>query len=246
MGVTVITATADRPIPFAFCERWMARQTFSGDMQWLVVDGGEEPIKCKLGQEHIKTFPALGADNLLNNLWTGLQHARYPKILFVEDDDWYDPTYIEIMDALLDKHDLVGSYPPIAFNVKYRRYFIFKCYGRTSLSRTGITVKHLNIFRRLLLKHSEHVDQALWPNILGGYIFKARICVSIKGLPGKLGYTPFHLRVSRWRADPKLRILRSWLGEDCEVYAPFYGGVNASSRVFQKLPNFSKAVRRYV
>jgi len=98
-----------------------------------------------------------------------------------------------------------------------------------------------------LFEHNKYVDRSLWLSDLSGYLFRARICVGIKGLPGKLGYTPFHLKVPGRGGDPKLRILRSWIGEDYKVYAPFYDAVTFSLPVVRKkIPVYPKVVRRYV
>jgi hypothetical protein len=48
--LTLITCTADRPEAFQLCERWMARQTYRGSIQWIVADGDRRAKRTHFGE----------------------------------------------------------------------------------------------------------------------------------------------------------------------------------------------------
>jgi hypothetical protein len=108
-GITVITCTGDRPEAFVLLRRWMDNQTVK-PKQWIVVDDGKEPLKNIEGFEYIRREPTISdyTHTLCLNLEKALATVKGDKIIIMEDDDWYDPTYIEYMSGLLDKADLVG------------------------------------------------------------------------------------------------------------------------------------------
>jgi hypothetical protein len=52
-------------------------------------------------------------------------------------------------------------------------------------------------------------------------------CIGIKGLPGRPGITQAHREQTRgWFADPDLTMLRSWIGEDANIYTKYYKELN--------------------
>ena len=83
-GITLITPTCNRPEAFALCEYWMSRQTYSGEIQWIVVDDGTESICPTRGQSYIRRSPNTGNEHSLkDNLRDSLIHAQYDKILII-------------------------------------------------------------------------------------------------------------------------------------------------------------------
>ena len=123
--VTVITCTGDRPESFALLQKWMAKQTVL-PKQWIVVDDGREPLKKTVGFEYIRREPTISdyTHTLCLNLEKALAAVNYNKIVIMEDDDWYDPTYIDYMSKLLDRADLVGFGNLIFYYPKTHKYMV--------------------------------------------------------------------------------------------------------------------------
>ena len=123
--ITLITATGDRPEALALCERYMLRQTFKGRIQWLVVDDGQVPCIPSEGQEYLRREPSAEdrQPTLALNILTVLPFVESDKILFIEDDDWYAPDYIEYMVCALNNAVIAGEGNAIYYNVKERKYF---------------------------------------------------------------------------------------------------------------------------
>ena len=68
--ITLITPTGDRHEAFALCEKWIGRQSYIGQIQWVVVDDGHEPTETTLGQEVLRPEPVEGY-SLCRNLVLG-------------------------------------------------------------------------------------------------------------------------------------------------------------------------------
>lgn len=107
--VTVITCTGDRPEAFQLLQRWMFNQTTKPE-QWIVVDDGKVPLQPSSTFEYYRREPTNKdyLHTLCLNLPVALDHVRCEKIIIMEDDDWYHPTYINYISSLLDKADLAG------------------------------------------------------------------------------------------------------------------------------------------
>ena len=121
--ITVITCTGDRPEAFVLLQRWMDNQTVK-PTQWIVVDDGKEPLKNMEGFEYIRREPTKSdyTHTLCLNIEKAMAVVRCDKIIIMEDDDWYDPTYIDYMSKLLDKADLVGFGNLIFYYPSTRKY----------------------------------------------------------------------------------------------------------------------------
>jgi len=222
--ISIITATADRPIPFQFCERWVSRSIeFAGiEVEWIVVDSGAVPVECSQGQIHIRRRPTENRlESFLGNLLAGLEMAESEKILFMEDDDWYSPNYITAMSAKLDRFDICGESGAKSYSPMNRRYWTWESNSRASLAQTGIR-RNLSIWMqsRIPQMKTPFVDGLLWREaIQHQYRFdlteKSKLCVGMKGMPGRSGFTHGH------REYPELlledhdgHVLRGWIGSD--------------------------------
>src|SRR5687767_12331328 len=100
--VSLLTATRGRPEAFRLCERWAERQTFAGHIQWIVVDDGQRPTMCTMGQQYVRREPSLSRGcTLADNLLAAIPLIESDKIVFIEDDDWYAADYVEIVSRHL-------------------------------------------------------------------------------------------------------------------------------------------------
>lgn len=122
-GVTVITCTGDRFQAFELLKIWMRNQTRQPD-QWIVVDDGKIPMSPIGDFEYIRREPTNTdyTHTLCLNMPEALNAVRYDKIIIMEDDDWYSPIYIDYMEKLLDKADLVGFGNLVFYYPSTRKY----------------------------------------------------------------------------------------------------------------------------
>ncbi|MCX6908422.1 MAG: glycosyltransferase family A protein [Verrucomicrobia bacterium] len=220
-GLTVITCTRNRPEAFKLLERWMGRQTRKWD-QWLAVNDGQQRYEYTLGQEVIARVPMQGEGHSLTaNLLAALPRIRHEHIVFVEDDDWLGPKYLESMSAALKKGPLVGNVPALYYNVATGRWQDMRNRAHASLGQTAIHAKLLPLVAEIAGCGSPQIDLALWRKWSGKkkFIRSGGLHVGIKGMPGENGIGVGH-HVDFGKADekPNLGKLRSWIGEDANVY----------------------------
>lgn len=227
--VTLITPTGDRQQAFRLCEFWMRRQTFSGSVEWIVVDDGVVPTKPSRGQTYIrreqsKTDPP---HTLCANLRLALDRVSSGRVLVIEDDDYYAPAYVDTMMRWLDKADLVGEIGAKYYFVNTRQFRMFGEHKHVSLCRTGFTRDVLPLVKRLARNDHSSLDMRLWEAWTGTrhvYADKAggkALSVSLKGMPGRVGRT--HVPLAHWlpEDDSDLSQLTRWMGEDHRYYLPF-------------------------
>lgn len=227
-ALTLITPTGERPEAFALCERWMARQTFQGCVQWLVVDDGSTPTAVTLGQQVLRPVPVWqpGRDTQIRNILAALPQIKYDKVLFIEDDDWYGHEFLAIMSNRLDDAALVGEVQAHYYHVGHRRFRVFRNHAHSSLGQVGIRGELVELLHSVCsggrhplidieLCHQAG-DKRFYP-WSGTYL-------GIKGLPGRPGITSSHrdTQGAAWVPDLDLSVLRQWLGEDVAYYQGYY------------------------
>lgn len=226
--ISVITPTADRPVAFELCESMMCRQTLQ-PAEWIVADGGQTPIACTMGQVHVHEPRPPGAENFAMNLLNAIGRAKGDFIAVVEDDDSYAPTHLEATVAQLaaNPHALAAGDPiQRYYNVAHRCWRVFNNVG-ASLCQTVMRREALPLFEKIirgcLAGKTYGVDTTFWRAIpkIQWALTRTDTVVGIKGLPGRVGLGVGHRPDARWTADPELRQLRAWIGDDAETYAAF-------------------------
>jgi len=174
--VTLITTTRDRPEAFALCAHWMSRQTFRGQVQWVVVDDGDQPVETSHLEraatwpgwtvKHLRREPSAAACTLQDNLIAAVRSVEGPKVLIVEDDDYYSPLYLEEMIWRLNSTDLVGEMHAKYYNVRDRRWESAENTYHACLCRTGFKANLLNQLeaaaRKSKTEGDPYVDLRLW------------------------------------------------------------------------------------
>ncbi len=229
MSVTLITATGGRPEAFALLERFISRQTFSGDVQWLVVDDVDPATECTMGQTVIRPQPKWkpGEITLARNLMAALALAKHDKILFIEDDERYGPDYLQAMYDRLNLRPLAGEIPARYYNVATRQYRVIPNTSHASLCQTGIRRELMPAFLKICEAGGKFLDLPLWRGY-SGWVSIGENVVSIKGMPGRHGVGVGHRpQGGNWKADPNLAVLRSWIGADASLYEQFAEAVAA-------------------
>lgn len=235
-GVTLITPTGFRQAAFSKCEEYIARQSYiqkGGVYQWIVVDDGKNPIKTTMGQEYYKLdHERHKGKSICRNYAFALERVKHKNIIFIEDDDWYRPTYLERTIDALKIWDLVGYWKNRYYNVKERKYYQNHNMGHSSLCSTAITSNIIHdthkIVVKLYLRGAMFIDLRLWRlGVKKKIIDDKSQVVGIKGMPGRLG--PTHTlngrRKNLYKADKDFAVLKEWIGP---MDASFYEAIFSS------------------
>lgn len=226
MTLTVITATGDRPEAFSLCELWMSRQLRQPD-QWIVLDDGEKPCACTRNQTQIYCPEFRGKDSLNRKI----HYAIFSKlvfsdaVVFVEDDDWYSPLWLQTCERQLSGCDLFGEGNALYYNVKHRYWFQHSNFDHASLCSTAIRASHLYQIENNCGAGHPFIDELAWKSFHGRKSVSRpvkRQVIGIKGMPGRAGYGAGHGPADPgMNSDPQLNKLKTLIGNDYEYYRKF-------------------------
>lgn len=222
-GLTVVTATGGRSQAFALLVRWVARQTYRGSIQWLVVDDVSPATPCPPGVQVIYPAPLWepGQNTQARNLLAALPHVRHDRIAIVEDDDWIAPTYLETLAARLEQAPLVGEQRARYYHVGTREYHVHSNLKHSSLGQAGFRRELLPLFSDVLKSGTKFLDIELFRRHRGAIFPPSGLHCGMKGMPGRPGIGTGHQPSRGWDNDRDLVTLGLWLGEDAEQYRGF-------------------------
>lgn len=232
MKITIVTPTGDRPHAFALCERYMQRQSRPYD-QWLVLDDGQVPTKCTLGQTHVQYNASFrGPGSLVTKLAHMIDNkmVRGDVVAFIEDDDWYHLDYLGLAESRLRADfDMIGEGHALYYNVRYRWWYVHPNEEHASLCQTMLRTAVLPKMRKLLDDTSPFIDFRMWNAIDRRKIYlphQLHTLVGIKSMPGRAGYGSGHRSpdgrdVGGVHDDDWIK-LQELIGTDVEFYKPFY------------------------
>jgi hypothetical protein len=239
MRVTLLTPTGDRQEAFALCERWMMRQTRQPD-EWIVVDDGVTPTECTCGQTIIRRGPpppnAMPMDLLPANIRAAALggHIKPGVIVFVEDDDWYNPRHVEMAaQAIEDGYDLAGEVDGVYYHVRAGKWAVPDAKHNAALARTAVNSDwFLSLPKSYFYANCVYMDARMWSekNFPGRRLLhrpfgERHSVVGMKGMPGRAGLSMGHdPNVAAYRPDPDGSVLRDWVGDDAEVYLRYRKG----------------------
>lgn len=223
MSITAITPTGDRPLAFALCQLWMKNQTRQPD-QWLVIDDGNTPSDYLMRpMEYIRRTPQPlePKPTLLVNLATGIPLIRHEQIIFIEDDEYYAPEYIETMAGALAQHQVAGISHSKYYHLPSGKYLQIGNGSHASLAQTGIRYSFLPEFNPLL-RGDTYLDMRIWKQAgPRGFLFRDQIrplYLGIKGLPGRPGIGAGHGEKLYRAKDADRSILKRWIPRDHGIY----------------------------
>lgn len=225
--LTLLTMTGGRPEAFALCERWMARQTYTGPVRWVVVDDGEvaQPISFARDGWQVDVlrptpFWAPGQNTQARNIKAGLDAIGNAdvRLVIIEDDDWYGPEWLATVDKALNKHELVGESHARYYNVAQRRAKQLENFQHASLCSTAMRGRAIEQLKGVCRPGIQFIDVMLWQAFGNEGAFRGENVVGIKGLPGRKGIGIGHDKRFQGTADKSGKILRSWVGEDVAAY----------------------------
>lgn len=227
MLVTVITATGARPEAFARCEEYMKRQTYQGNLEWIVVDDyQEQPTKCTLPSQIYVKGPKPwrpGINTQRPNMDAALPFIHGDYIFVWEDDDYYHPNFLEHYLRLLKSYSAVGEGNSTYYNIKERSWREWKNYTHCSLCQTGIRKELLPRLEEAINSGELFIDMALWRILyvhkLKPFIFlNQNLTIGIKGMPGRLGIGAGHTPDTTFTKDPGFNKLEELIGKDDAGY----------------------------
>lgn len=224
--LTLLTATGARPAAWALCERWMARQDYTGPVRWIIVDDGPEPQPVTFrrdGWQLVLMRPsppwAPGQNTQARNLLKGLAAVDPTEsLLIIEDDDWYAADWLTTVAAELQYAELVGEHRARYYNVEQRRGRQLANTGHASLCSTAMRGSALQDFADACRSRPKFIDLELWRRPRARRLFGGHRVVGIKGLPGRSGIGMGHDHEFRGEDDVSGALLRDWIGDDAEVY----------------------------
>lgn len=241
---TVITPTGDRPVAFGLCRRWMNQQTVK-PTQWIIIDDGKkQKLQLKLPKEYEQLLRREPQSNdpkhtLVKNIELALQYVTTDKVIFWEDDEYYAPTYLEIMLEQLKKAAIVGMGCAKYYHLPTGGYELHGNMKHASLSQTAFNMSVINIIKKCVDMGMEKdwLDCNIWREAvekksMTSLIFRDSeipTFVGIKGLPGRFGIGIGHNAKRYQRKDDKNHnILKKWCPKDYIIYLTLLRRMNAS------------------
>lgn len=225
--LTLLTATGCRPDAWKICQKLMERQTYQGEVHWIIVDDGEQMQMVDFNRDGWKLtvitprpFWKQGDNTQARNLMEGVALLNGKERLFIiEDDDCYLPEYLETANSWLDKHDLVGESFARYYNVQSKRFRQLSNASHASLCATAMKGDAIEAFKRELRPEVKFIDLMLWRRFNGHKkLHKSSLVTGIKGLPGRNGIGMGHKDDFQGQIDQKGSILRQWAGVNADLY----------------------------
>lgn len=225
--VTLITPTGARPEAFALCEKYMKRQTYRGEIQWIVVDDGDPPTECTMNQTYIRGPKPWrpGINTQRPNMNAALEYIQGDFIFIIEDDDWYAPNYLESYLRLLQIYSAVGEGNAKYINILDRSWREWDNHKHASLCQTGMRKELLPRLDEAINSGELFMDCVLWRyffhhNLKPFMFLNQDLCVGIKGMPGRRGIGAGHFPQEKgFTSDPGFSNLKRIIGEeDARVY----------------------------
>lgn len=247
--VTLINAPGWRPESLRIFQKYLNQQTYSGVIQWVVIDDQSTPLQ--LGplmaniQAEIRKGPTVWQEGLNTqkvNLTEALKYVKGKYLFFAEEDDFINPKFIETMVWMLDRFVLVGESNSKYFNVAVPGWKQMSNFRHASLSSTGMRIEALPHLQAAIAAQGLYIDIELWGNVrragLPTLLFSDKqLSVGIKGMPGRAGIGVGHTKTKDYLIDPKGDKLAEWIGADIVNYRPFLSNKFVKKETISGVPN---------
>jgi hypothetical protein len=232
--ITLITPTGSRPQAFALCEKYMARQTYKGDIQWVIIDDSpNNPTVCTMNQEYyvgpLEWKVGINTQRYSLDLAIKKVHKESNAVFIIEDDDFFHKSYLETQLEFLKHADMVGECGVTYYSLKDPHGFMeMKNYNHASTTSTAFRRSYLPNFYKAVHSGNVFFDIYLWNT---AKMNNHKVClhhglnllVGIKGL-GRAGIGVGHSS-NEFIPDPHFVILKKLLGEDAEPYINIMKGI---------------------
>lgn len=194
--ITYITCTGERQEAFSQCEKYLERQTYKGPVQWIVVDDGRVSTKTKLPCEYYRGpkiwQEGFNTQRLNMDLALTKVNPASTAIFFIEDDDWYAPTFVQTFLNLLKFGDIVGLADTAYYNIKIPGIKKMRNFAHASLCQTAINTVLFPQVVKAVNSGEKYFDIELWKyanelNTKSILIQDPKLSIGMKGLKGRSG-----------------------------------------------------------
>lgn len=244
--IALITPTGARQQQFDLCAMFMQRQSYTGEVTWIIVDDALPITTNKVGVGFkdkwtiIKVYPepiwsgqntqsrniAVGIDALLDNY----NEKDIEAILIIEDDDYYRANYLERMMNRIISVKVLGEINTVYYNVFYRGYLVNRNTSHVSLFQLAFRPEIIPLFktcyneRFIDFKFFEklHAQQFVQRGEVGLFN-EGNLAIGIKGMPGRKGIGAGHNRMTGIVSDQQMTYLKSQIQDDAKLYERYYG-----------------------
>ena len=231
MKLSIITCTGDRGQCLKWCSDMMNAQTYQGEVEWLIIDDGAEITINNIDKpngwvvDHYKLPPQDTPEmSICTNLLKGVRAATGDAIVFIEDDDWFDPRYLAHIVPKLERYAMVGQRFTPWYNVRDKCYKMAANLG-SFLAFTSFRIMMREDFIAAIkecIRHESHkVDCTFWEateHVERLSYYDGMYAVGIKGLHGRPGASESHKKnggALTWvRPDPTGRVLGQLVGSE--------------------------------
>lgn len=204
----------------------MLKQTFLGEVRWIIVDDGPEPQKVTFEREnwHLvivrpSPFWEEGQNTQARNLKEGLKLVgEDDRLVIIEDDDYYDKDWLRVVNIHLEHSELVGESFAHYYNVESKTYRRMTNMNHSSLCSTAMRGSAIKKFEQLCVPQVKFIDINLWQAVKRKALFTGNRVIGLKGLPGRGGIGIGHSDGFSGQHDADGSVLRRWLGDDAKEY----------------------------
>lgn len=232
MKLAAITCTNQRHAAMERCARYMEEQIRQPDM-WVVVGSMQRTVESlQCGDEHemivkmIRNDGEPGWANFVANMRCALRYVPEDyAIAFFEDDDWYRPDHLAMLEEALETAEAVGVCGMRYFHLGTRTYLDHQGpvrplaglafrgrQARAAMLKAIDTAQDLQTYA---------IDRFFWRLVKMDGISHIPLSnptvIGIKGWGGAgnlgIGRDP-----SGWTPDPDGEQLRRWVGDDADFY----------------------------
>lgn len=219
--IYLLTPTGGRPEAFALLVRYVATQSYTGPMHWIVVDDCEpetempERLPWHLRIQYVRPDWRWqpGQNTQAACLLEGLRYVPLDAtLLIMEDDDVYLPAHVANMAQALENYELVGEGVARYYNISTQRQRTLPSARHASLAATGVRGSALSALWAVCGAAKKGIDFKLWQTFKGPKkLLDTANVVGIKGLPGRAGIGVGHRR--DFGITDKSDVLGAWIGK---------------------------------
>lgn len=236
--VVLITATGCRPAQFKICAELMKRQTYKGEVLWVIVDDGAAittdvvPDDFREGWHIMKVYPEpkwqFGMNTQGRNLregieamWKEYHPMQIDAFFIIEDDDWYAPTYLEYTLPKLKGYLAAGEVKTLYYNVVRRDYHINQNERWSSLFQTVFSIGALDTFIECI--DEKFIDFIFFRKVESPNLYKGKyLSIGMKGMPGRAGIGAGHGNTLGMLPDHDMSKIKKAIGDDYKFYEGYY------------------------
>jgi len=246
MSIALITPTGARPDQIQLCAFFMKRQTYSGNVIWVIIDDCQQRTtdfitddfreNWKIVKQYPQPFWQPGQNTQTRNLQIGMialtesyKMTDIEAIFIIEDDDYYTSRYLEQTVLRLNNYLVAGESFTAYYNVFFRRYLPNGNSTWSSLFqiafKPSVISNFSHCFGNKLIDICFCQKSGIPFNMINLFHLPIgqNLSIGIKGLPGRAGIGAGH--TGQWGSgdDTNWTMLKSLIGEeDAKLYTKYH------------------------